>query len=74
VNQPNYSDEVRAALRQRGALRDDDPPEPPEGFIRYHIAVEQTLLHGVAPATTVAVTLRGLADQIDPPDKENPHG
>jgi hypothetical protein len=70
TQQPHYTDEVRAALRQQAALRGDDPQPAPDGQIRYHIAVEQTLLNGTAPPLTVAATLRGLADQLDPPNKE----
>ncbi len=64
-----YTDEVMAALRLKVADRGDDTPTVPQGHIRYHIAVEQTLLSGTAPSATVAASLRALADQIDPPKR-----
>ena len=60
-----YTNEVMAALRQQAALRGDDPPAAPEGQVRYHIAIEQTLLSGTAPPATVAAALRGLAAQLE---------
>lgn len=71
MTQPRYTDEVLAALRTQAARRDDDPPDrPPAGHVRYHIAVEQTLLQGVAAPSAVAAALRGLADQLEH-SKEN---
>jgi hypothetical protein len=69
MNQLNLTDEVRAALARIAAERGEDPPPPPTGQMRYHIAVEDTLLTGTAPAATVAAALRGLADQLE--QKEN---
>lgn len=54
-------------MAKQAAQRADDQPPAPEGFVRYHIAVEQTVLNGMAPPETVAANLRSLADQIDPP-------
>lgn len=63
----SYTPEVLEALRLRGMDRPEHAqPEPvPDGHLRYHIAVEQTVLAGTAPAPVVAAALRGLADQID---------
>lgn len=70
TSQPaQYTSEVQAALAQRAALNlgDDAVPVVAAGHVRYHVAVEETLLSGVAPPKTVAATLRALADQLDPP-------
>jgi hypothetical protein len=64
---PRYTDEVRKALATQAAQRADDQPPAPEGMVRYHIAVEQTVLNGMAAPKTVAANLRAIADQIDPP-------
>ena len=64
-----YTPEVLDALRAQGKALPEQPasPQVPEGHVRYHVAVEQTLSSGVAPAATVAAQLRALADQLDPP-------
>lgn len=73
---PAQTDEVMAALRQQAALRGDDPVPAPDGQVRYHVAVDQTLLSGIAPPATVAAALRGLAQQLEnqPAKEENPNG
>jgi hypothetical protein len=67
----NLTDEVREALAQRGHVIPDKSrlgqqpaPPVPEGHLRYHIAVEELVVAGTAPAETVAAQLRLLADQI----------
>ena len=59
-----YTAEVEAAMRSQGLLP-DEPEKPPGGYLRYHFAVEATLLNGVAPTATVVTILRGLADQLE---------
>jgi len=72
IRDKNLTDEVREALSQRGhvipdksKLGEQPAPPVPEGHLRYHIAVEDTVLGGTAPAETVAAQLRLLADQIE---------
>jgi hypothetical protein len=72
-DEKNYTDEVLQALQQRGhVIPGTGPlaqvPEPPvpEGHLRFHIAVEETVVGGTAPAAHVAQQLRDIADQIDP--------
>lgn len=72
IRDKNLTDEVREALSQRGHVIPDKSklgkqpaPPVPEGHHRYHIAVEDTVLGGTAPAETVAAQLRLLADQIE---------
>ena len=60
-----YTDEVMVAMRARGMV-ESPIPAPPAGQLRYHVAVEETLLNGIAPAATVATILRNLADLLDP--------
>ena len=75
ADQTKYTVEVMTALRQQAALRGDVPPPPPIGHLQYHIAVGEALLQGSAPASTVAATLRGLAEQIDKHTTQGePHG
>lgn len=73
---PRYlTDEVRQALaeRQLTLIPEPDQPAVPDGHLRYHLAVEQTVLSGTAPPSVVATVLRGLADVIDTTPKEH-HG
>jgi hypothetical protein len=61
-----YTAEVLQALKGLETTIPQPPdPGPPEGKLRYHIAVEGTVLQGVAPAKTVAAQLRTLADEIE---------
>lgn len=72
---PRLTAEVQEALRLAGISPDPDrPPPAPAGQIRYHIAVEQTVLQGAAPPPVVAATLRELARQIETTTEENKHG
>ena len=74
IKDKNLTDEVREALSQRGhviadnsrlgTVREPAPPVP-EGHLRYHIAVEDTVLGGTAPVAMVAAQLRQVADQIE---------
>lgn len=73
IQDKNLTDEVREALGQRGHVIPDKSklgqppvkPPVPEGHLRYHIAVEETVIGGTAPAETIAAQLRLLADQIE---------
>lgn len=62
-------------MRAQGLLPpEDDAPAIPEGTHRYHIAVEGiTTQTGVASPAALAATLRGVADQLDPPRKATRH-
>lgn len=64
TGRPRYTAEVEAAMRAQGLLP-AQPPPPPAGQIRYHVAVGESLLSGVADPSTIAAALRGLADQLD---------
>lgn len=70
MTQRRLTAEVLAAMRQQGVT--PEPPAPPVGQVRYHIAVEQTLLSGTAEPSVVATVLRGLAAQLD--QQEKSHG
>ena len=79
MSEKNLTDEVREALAQRGHVIPDkgklgqqpqqERPPLPEGHVRYHLAVEGTVLSGAAPVETVAAQLRLLADQIEKEQK-----
>jgi hypothetical protein len=62
----NYTAEVLRAMEAQGiAPVKQSPPGPPPGHLRYHLAVGETVLSGVAPITHIAAQLRMLADQIE---------
>lgn len=70
TTKPRFTDEVLAAMRAQGIQRDDRPPPPPQGTVRYHLAVGETVHAGVADAATVATLLEGMAAQL----RKDPHG
>lgn len=60
--------EVLTALREGGHLPEEDvPPEVPEGYVRYFLAVGDSRQDGIAPPAVVAALLRAFANAIDPP-------
>lgn len=62
-----YTDEVRAALAAQAPP--PVPAPPPDGQVRYHIAVGTAVHAGTADPSFIAGVLRQLADHLD---KENP--
>lgn len=65
---PRYTSEVEAAMRAQGILPPEPEPDgPPEGQVRYHLAIEGiTTQTGAADPATLAATLRGLAARLNP--------
>ena len=65
------TDEVQRALKER-AIANQPSPEPalppvPDGYVRYLVAVGESVSEGIAVPAVVAAILRGQADQLDPP-------
>ena len=61
-----YTAEVLRAMEAQGLTpKPRSSPELPPGHLRYHLAVGETVLSGVAPITHIAAQLRMLADQIE---------
>lgn len=73
-----YTDEVRAAMRAQGIpVEGDDAPQeqpPVEGMTRYHIAIEESVHHGIAKPAVLAAMLRAAADALDPPRRPGYRG
>jgi hypothetical protein len=69
VTSSAFTDEVLAALRDRG-LAEEQPPtsEPvPAGYHRFLVAVDEMHQEGVATPAVIAAILRAQADALDQP-------